>query len=88
VRVGDLTSLHYTRSAGEKLAIIGPNGSGKSSLLKLISGLDSNDSGALVRNKGGSRWHVRQVAAGMAELKGRARWHVRRVRPGWPSSRA
>jgi ATP-binding cassette subfamily F protein uup len=37
---------------GERCGLIGPNGTGKSTLLKILAGLDSPDSGVLSRRKG------------------------------------
>lgn len=42
-----LHPMEFTLEGGECLAIIGPNGSGKTSLMKLISGLKSPDSGKI-----------------------------------------
>ncbi len=42
--------LNLTVGKGELLAVIGPSGSGKSTLLKLISGLTTGYSGAIVLN--------------------------------------
>ncbi|KAF5829440.1 P-loop containing nucleoside triphosphate hydrolase protein [Dunaliella salina] len=52
--------LSFSVNAGDKLAVIGPNGSGKSSLLKLLYGLDKNDSGTLVRHKGANIGYLPQ----------------------------
>ncbi|HEX6549859.1 MAG TPA: ATP-binding cassette domain-containing protein, partial [Gammaproteobacteria bacterium] len=38
--------------AGEQLGLIGPNGSGKSTFLKLLAGIESPDSGQVVRTGG------------------------------------
>ena len=42
-----LTNLSYTLNAGEYVAIMGESGVGKSTLLNLIAGLDSPDSGEI-----------------------------------------
>jgi putative ABC transport system ATP-binding protein len=43
-----LSSLSYTLAAGEYIAIMGESGVGKSTLLNLIAGLDSQDSGEIL----------------------------------------
>ena len=43
-----LTNLDYTLAAGEFVAIMGDSGVGKSTLLNLIAGLDTADSGAIM----------------------------------------
>ncbi|MBC7514421.1 MAG: ABC transporter ATP-binding protein [Herminiimonas sp.] len=43
-----LTDLDYTLGAGEFVAIMGDSGVGKSTLLNLIAGLDTADSGAIM----------------------------------------
>lgn len=45
-----LTNLSYTLNAGEYVAIMGESGVGKSTLLNLIAGLDTPDSGDIVIN--------------------------------------
>lgn len=42
-----LANLSYTLNAGEYVAIMGESGVGKSTLLNLIAGLDSPDSGEI-----------------------------------------
>ena len=42
-----LTGLSYTLEAGEYVAIMGESGVGKSTLLNLIAGLDTPDSGEI-----------------------------------------
>ncbi|UJP03447.1 MAG: ATP-binding cassette domain-containing protein, partial [Nitrosomonas sp.] len=42
-----LTGLSYTLKAGEYVAIMGESGVGKSTLLNLIAGLDTPDSGEI-----------------------------------------
>ncbi|MGZ0018797.1 ABC transporter ATP-binding protein [Nitrosomonas sp. wSCUT-2] len=45
-----LTNLSYTLNAGEYVAVMGESGVGKSTLLNLIAGLDTPDSGEIVIN--------------------------------------
>ncbi|MFA6334497.1 MAG: ABC-F family ATP-binding cassette domain-containing protein [Bacteroidales bacterium] len=42
-------NLNFNINEGEKIALIAPNGSGKTSLLKILAGLDSSDSGGSVK---------------------------------------
>tara|TARA_B110000285_G_scaffold217317_1_gene265527 strand:+ start:450 stop:785 length:336 start_codon:yes stop_codon:yes gene_type:complete len=44
-------NLSFNLSPGEVLRISGPNGSGKTSLLKIISGLNSPESGSITYNQ-------------------------------------
>lgn len=42
-----LTIPAFTMAAGERLAIVGPSGTGKTTLLKLIAGIETPDSGLI-----------------------------------------
>lgn len=42
-----LTNISFRVSKGEMVALIGPNGSGKSTLVKVLTGLESFDSGSV-----------------------------------------
>ncbi|MDP2866454.1 MAG: ATP-binding cassette domain-containing protein, partial [Elusimicrobiota bacterium] len=44
--------LSFGFSDGERTGLIGPNGTGKSTLLKILAGLESQDSGALTPRRG------------------------------------
>ncbi len=46
-----LQDIHFSVSAGETLAILGPSGIGKSTLLRLISGIDTQFEGEIIRPK-------------------------------------
>lgn len=48
-------NLDININEGDKIALIAPNGSGKSSLLKILAGKDSSDSGGIVRLMSGSK---------------------------------
>ena len=43
--------LSFRIEPGMRLGLVGPNGSGKSTLLKIILGIDSPDSGSIVKGK-------------------------------------
>lgn len=45
------TSISFNISEGDKIALVARNGAGKSSLLKIITGSDTPDTGKLWRNK-------------------------------------
>lgn len=47
--------------AGERLGLIGPNGSGKSTFLKLLAGIESPDSGQVVRTGGVNLGYLSQT---------------------------
>lgn len=47
-----LKGLSLSLFRGEKVGVIGPNGAGKSTLLKIITGIESSDSGEVVTRKG------------------------------------
>ena len=51
-----LTNLSYTLNAGEYVAVMGESGVGKSTLLNLIAGLDTPDSGEIVINGAAISW--------------------------------
>ncbi len=67
-----LSSLSYTLAAGEYIAIMGESGVGKSTLLNLIAGLDSQDSGEIL---------IDGVA--MSSLDDEAATHLRRKKFGF-----
>lgn len=46
-----LQDIHFSVSAGETLAVLGPSGIGKSTLLRLISGIDDQFEGEIIRPK-------------------------------------
>ncbi|KAL6746405.1 P-loop containing nucleoside triphosphate hydrolase protein [Haematococcus lacustris] len=54
------SSLTFSVVAGEKLAVVGPNGTGKSTLLKLVAGIETHDTGTLTRNKGATVGYLPQ----------------------------
>jgi ABC-type sugar transport system ATPase subunit len=45
--VSALAGIHLTVEAGELLAVVGPSGGGKTTLLRLIAGLETPDSGTI-----------------------------------------
>jgi ATPase subunit of ABC transporter with duplicated ATPase domains len=47
-----LEDLGMALQSGDRAGLVGPNGSGKSTLLKILSGLDSPDSGSVAVGKG------------------------------------
>jgi len=51
-----LADLSYTLNAGEYVAVMGESGVGKSTLLNLIAGLDTPDSGEIVINGAAISW--------------------------------
>lgn len=67
-----LTQLSYTLAAGEYVAIMGDSGVGKSTLLNLIAGLDTPDSGDIL---------IDQV--NMSTLDDNAATHLRREKFGF-----
>ena len=67
-----LTNLSYTLQAGEYIAIMGDSGVGKSTLLNLIAGLDTPDSGEIL---------IDNVA--MSSLKDDAATRLRREKFGF-----
>jgi ATPase subunit of ABC transporter with duplicated ATPase domains len=62
ITLNDVSKAHGARllldrvslvvGAGSRIGVVGPNGVGKSTLLRLLAGLESPDSGALVRSPG------------------------------------
>src|SRR3954466_16050580 len=49
-----LDSVSVSVEPGETLAVVGPSGSGKSSLLALLAGLETPDSGSVRRDRDGT----------------------------------
>lgn len=47
-----LSGATLTIRSGERVGVVGSNGSGKSTLAKLLSGLDTPDSGTISRRRG------------------------------------
>ncbi|MEO8287275.1 MAG: ribosomal protection-like ABC-F family protein [Chloroflexota bacterium] len=55
--------VSFTVNTGERVALVGPNGVGKSTLLKIIAGQDTANSGSIVRAKGIRLVYLPQEAA-------------------------
>lgn len=58
-------SIHLAE--GDRLGLIGRNGSGKSTLMKILAGLETPDSGEVVRRKGARAGYVSQQTEFTAE---------------------
>lgn len=54
--------VSFSLNEGESIAIIGPNGCGKSTILKLIMGLESTDTGSINIKKGAKIGYLDQGA--------------------------
>ena len=54
--------VSFSLNEGESIAIIGPNGCGKSTILKLIMGLESTDTGSISIKKGAKIGYLDQGA--------------------------
>ncbi len=50
-----LQDISFSVSAGERIGLIGPNGCGKSTLMRLLTGLESPDSGTILQTRPGLR---------------------------------
>ena len=64
-RIGDLVlfnELSFNADSGDKIGIVAVNGAGKSSLLDIISGRESPDTGNIIRRKGTTVGYLRQVS--------------------------
>ena len=47
-----LKSVSFTLQDGERMGLVGVNGSGKSTIMKIIAGLETADSGTVSMQKG------------------------------------
>ena len=60
-----LKNIHLDFPDGELVALLGPSGCGKTSLLRIIAGLESADTGqVLLANQDATNLHVRQRQVG------------------------
>ncbi len=50
-----LQDISFSVSAGERIGLIGPNGCGKSTLMRLLAGLETPDSGTILQTRPGLR---------------------------------
>ncbi|MBX3356541.1 MAG: ABC-F family ATP-binding cassette domain-containing protein [Phycisphaeraceae bacterium] len=53
--------LGFFVAQGERVALIGPNGGGKSTLLRMLAGIETPDTGQVIVPRGLRRVHVEQV---------------------------
>src|SRR5512133_3162172 len=63
-RIGDIVlfnELTFHAGSGDKIGIVAVNGAGKSSLLDILSGRESPDTGKIIRRRGTSVGYLRQV---------------------------
>jgi ATP-binding cassette, subfamily F, member 3 len=65
-------------AAGARIGVLGPNGGGKSTLLRILAGLDTADTGEVTRRRGLVLAHLPQIVAGDERD---ARATVRAARP-------
>ncbi|HUW92839.1 MAG TPA: ABC-F family ATP-binding cassette domain-containing protein [Bacteroidales bacterium] len=62
-RIGDIVlfnELSFNADGGDKIGIVAVNGAGKSSLLDILSGRESPDTGNIIRRKGTTIGYLRQ----------------------------
>lgn len=77
---GRLADVDFRLSSGEMVAIVGPNGSGKTSLMRMLSGLQSPDSGV-------TRLDNRPIASLGTHERARAIAYLpQRTEVAWPIS--
>ena len=58
-----LSDISFSITQGERIGLIGPNGCGKSTLMHILTGIETPDSGTVIRTRPGLR--IRYLAQGM-----------------------
>ncbi len=74
-----LQDISFSISAGERIGLIGPNGCGKSTLMRLLAGLETPDSGTILQTRPGLR--VGYLAQGFDPAPGQTIADALRLHP-------